>query len=126
MDQVSTADLMSLLLEQRNSIDLQFQFWLTITFAVLAAAFAAGHRLRRPMRWLAALLYAMASIHLALRWSFDGAVGVRWIEELTRRGIQIGVPWPAVYMRSALMVIGTVGTLYFLVVGLHPEKNDEP
>ena len=125
MDQVSTTDLMSLLLDQRASIDLQFQFWLTITFAVLAAAFAAGHRLRRPMRWLAALLYAMASVHLALRWSYDGAVGIRWIEELVRRGIDIGIPWPAVYMRSALMLIGTVGTLYVLLVGLHPENRNQ-
>jgi hypothetical protein len=119
MDQVSTTDLMSLLIDQRASIDLQFQFWLTITFAVLAAAFAAGHR------WLAALLYAMASIHLALRWSYDGAVGVRWTEELVRRGIDIGIPWPAVYMRSALMLVGTIGTLYVLLVGLHPENRDQ-
>ena len=34
MDQISTSDLLTLLLTQRGSIDLQFQFWLSITFAV--------------------------------------------------------------------------------------------
>ena len=115
VDQVSTAELLNLLLTQRSSIDLQFQFWLSITFAVLAAGFVAGQRLRRGLRWLAALLYAMASLHLMLRWMNDGAVGQRWVEELVRRGVEFAIPWPAVYLRMALMVIGTVGTLVFLL-----------
>ena len=75
MDQVPTADLLNLLFVQRGSIDLQFQFWLSITFAVLAAGFVAGPRLRRGLRLLAAFLYAMASAHLMMRWMYDGAVG---------------------------------------------------
>lgn len=115
MDQVSTADLLNLLLAQRNSIDLQFQFWLTITFAVLVASFVAGHRLHRGLRWLAALLYAMASAHLISRWMYDGTVGQHWVAELNRRGVDIAIPWPAVYLRMALMGIGTVSTLVFLL-----------
>ncbi|HQR47907.1 MAG TPA: hypothetical protein PL152_01150 [Steroidobacteraceae bacterium] len=122
MDQVSTADLLNLLLAQRSSIDLQFQFWLTITFAVLAAAFVAGDRLRWGLRWLAALLYALASAHLILRWMYDGTVGQHWIEELNRRGVDIAIPWPAVYLRMTLMGIGTVSSLGFLLTAAkrHP------
>ena len=120
MDQVSTADLLNLLLVQRGSIDLQFQFWLSITFAVLAAGFIAGQRLHRGLRWLAAFLYAMASGHLMLRWMYDGAVGEHWVDELVRRGVDIGIPWVAVYLRMALMGIGTVSTLVYLLV----TKND--
>lgn len=107
MDQVPTPDLLNLLLAQRNSIDLQFQFWLTITFAVLAAGFVAGDRLRWGLRWLGAFLYAMASAHLMLRWMHDGTVGQHWVEELNRRGVDFAVPWVAVYLRMALMGIGT-------------------
>jgi hypothetical protein len=116
MDKVSTADLLSLLLAQRSSIDMQFQFWLTITFAVLVAGYVAGHRLHRGLRWLAALLYAMASAHLFLRWMYDGTVGQHWVEELNRRGVDIAIPWLAVSLRRALMGIGTVSTLVFLLI----------
>jgi len=44
VDQISSADLLNLVLAQRSSIDLQFQFWLTITFAVIVASFIAGPR----------------------------------------------------------------------------------
>jgi hypothetical protein len=123
MDQVSTADLLNLLLAQRSSIDLQFQFWFTITFAVLAAGFVAGQRLRRGLRWLAALLYAMASVHLMLRWMNDGALGERWVEELVRRGVDFSIPWPAVYLRVALMIVGTVGTLVFLITAARQDPR---
>jgi len=123
MDKVSTAELMNLLLVQRGSIDLQFQFWLTITFAVLVAAFVAGQRLRRGLRWLAAFLYAMASAHLMLRWTYDGSVGQRWIEELVRRGVDIAIPWTAVYLRMALMVVGTISTLVFLLTAARQDPR---
>ena len=123
MNQVSTAELLNLLLAQRSSIDLQFQFWLTITFAVLAAAFVAGQRLRSRLRWLAAFLYAMASGHLMLRWMYDGSVGQQWAEELVRRGVDIAIPWTAVYLRVALMVIGTVSTLAFLLTAARQDPH---
>ena len=100
---------------ERSSIDMQFQFWLTITFAVLVAGFVAGQRLNRGLRWLAALLYALASAHLMLRWMYDGTVGQHWVEELNRRGVDIAIPWTAVFLRMALMGIGTISTLIFLV-----------
>ena len=123
MDQVSTADLLNLLLAQRSSIDLQFQFWLTITFAVLVASFVAGHRLRWGLRWLAALLYAMASAHLIMRWMYDGTVGQHWVEELNRRGVDIAIPWAAVYLRMALMGVGTVSTLVFILTAARRHRR---
>jgi hypothetical protein len=125
MDQIPTADLLNLLLMQRASIDLQFQFWLTITFAVIVAAFVAGRRLHYGLRLLAATLYALASIHLALRWMHDGAVGARWVEILETRGVDIGLPWLAVYFRTALMVLGTVSALVFLLRQSWERTGDE-
>jgi hypothetical protein len=115
MDQVPTAELVALVLTQRASIDLQFQFWLTITFGVIVAAFVAGPRLNYRLRILAAALYLLASAHLALRWMYDGAVGERWVAVLVSRGVDIGIPWIAVYLRVILMLLGTVSALVFLL-----------
>lgn len=93
MDQIATADLLNLVLTQRGSIDLQFQFWLTITFAVIVAAFSASDRLGLNLRLLAATLYALASAHLMIRWMFDGAVGERWVKVLVSHGVDSGIPW---------------------------------
>jgi hypothetical protein len=115
MDQVPTAELVALVLTQRASIDLQFQFWLTITFGVIVAAFVAGPRLNYGLRILAAVLYLLASAHLALRWMYDGSVGARWVAVLVSRGVDIGIPWIAVYLRVILMLLGTVSALVFLL-----------
>ena len=115
MDQIATSDLLALLLTQRESIDQSFQFWLTVTFAVIAAGFVAGRRLGRRFRLLAALLYVMATAQLVIRLVHDGDTGYRWAQELGERGVDIAVPMPAVYVRMALIAIGTVSALVFLL-----------
>jgi hypothetical protein len=115
MDQVTTSDLLSLVLAQRANIDLQFQFWLTITFAVIVASFSAGDRLNGRLRMFAAVLYFLATVHLATRWTFDGMVGARWVAVLAARGVDIGIPWFAVYTRVALMAIGSVAAIALLI-----------
>src|SRR5512135_2481501 len=123
MEQIPTADLVNLVLTQRGSIDLQFQFWLTITFAVIVAAFSAGDRLAFRLRQLAAVLYFLASAHLMTRWAFDGAVAERWVKILMSRGVDIGIPWVAVSLRLALMVIGSVAALVFLLK--NPQRTSD-
>jgi len=115
MDQIPTSDLLSLLLTQRGSIDLQFQFWLSITFAVIVAGFVAGRRLDFKLRLLAAALYVLATAHLGTRWMYDGGVGERWVAVLVSRGVDIGIPWVSVYLRMAVMLLGTVSALVFLL-----------
>ncbi len=114
MNQIPTSDLLNLLLTQRTSIDLQFQFWLSITFAVIVAGFVAGRRLDLKLRLLAAVLYVLATAHLATRWMYDGGIGERWVTVLISRGVDIGIPWVAVYLRMAVMLLGTVSALVFL------------
>ena len=124
MNDISTSDLLNLVLTQRGNIDLQFQFWLTITFAVIVAAYSAGDRLDRKLRVMAAALYLLASVHLGSRWMFDGSVAMRWVNLLHARGVDIGIPWFAVYARMALMVLGTAAAVVLLV--WRPWRRDEP
>jgi hypothetical protein len=114
MNQIPSSDLLNLLLTQRASIDTQFQFWLSITFAVIVAGFVAGRSVNLKLRLLIAVLYVLATAHLATRWMYDGAVGERWVKVLVSRGIDIGIPWHSVYLRIAVMLLGTVSALVFL------------
>lgn len=114
MDQISSADLLNLVLAQRSSIDLQFQFWLTITFAVIVASFIAGARLVPRLRLLAAILYVTASAHITARWMSDGMTANQWLKVLASRGVDYQVPWIAAYLRMGLMLLGTVSALVFL------------
>ena len=114
MDQISSADLLNLVLAQRSSIDLQFQFWLTITFAVIVASFIAGPRLVPRLRLLAAILYVTASAHITARWMYDGVTANQWLKVLASRGVDYQVPWIAAYLRMGLMLLGTVSALVFL------------
>jgi hypothetical protein len=61
------------------------------------------------------VLYALATVHLGIRWMYDGAVGERWVALLVSRGVDIGIPWAAAYLRMALMLIGSVSALVFLL-----------
>jgi hypothetical protein len=115
VEQISTSDLLSLLLTQRASIDLQFQFWLSITFAVIVAGFVAGRRLELKLRLLTAGLYLLATAHLGTRWIYDGGVGERWVAVLVSRGVDIGIPWVSVYLRMSVMLLGTASALVFLL-----------
>jgi hypothetical protein len=115
VDQIPTPDLLNALMTQRASIDLQFQFWLTITFSVIVAGFVAGERLNKGLRLLIAVLYLLATVHLGVRWMYDGAVGERWVALLVSRGVDIGIPWTAAYLRMAVMLLGSVSALVFLL-----------
>ena len=61
MEQLSNAELAELFLIMESAIYTQFEYWLTITFAVVVAAFVAGKRLNRNLRFALAL-HALASV----------------------------------------------------------------
>jgi hypothetical protein len=114
MNEISNIDLLNLVLAQRSSIDLQFQFWLTITFAVVVASFTAGPRLIQRLRILTCALYILASAHIAARWYSDAQTAQTWIALLASRGVHYTTPWVAAGFRMALMVLGTAATVVFL------------
>ncbi|HEX7373416.1 MAG TPA: hypothetical protein VF277_00450 [Steroidobacteraceae bacterium] len=122
MDQISSADLLNLVLAQRSSIDQQFQSWLTITFAVIVAGFIAGPRLVPRLRLIVAVLYVMATAHLTARWMSDGITAGEWVKVLASRGVVYQVPWVAASLRMVLMLLGTVSALIFLF--WHAKTND--
>jgi hypothetical protein len=64
---VTEADLIQALVAVQADLDAQFQFWISITFAVLVASFIGGSRLTGRIRLLIVLLYLGTTFILVLR-----------------------------------------------------------
>jgi hypothetical protein len=117
MNEIPPADLLELVLLSESSIDYQFQFWLTITFATVVASFAARDLLSRSMRILVATLYLLATFVLASRWYYDSRDIEVYVEALLEYGIESPLPVAAAISRIILMLIGSATTIYFIISG---------
>ena len=115
MDQFSPAELTGLVFTREAVIDGQFQFWITITFAVIAANFVAGNRLSARSRSVIALLYALAVVVLVSRWYYVAVEVTRLRQQLDELGIVIDFPWTTAISRIVLVALGTAATLIFLL-----------
>ncbi len=115
MDSLSTAELLELAMILRDDLGTQFQYWLSITFAILVASYIAGKRFLMPWRIFAAVLYGLATAVFSIRYYVSGLNFRNYLGELGTRGdlwtdqtsILIG-------FRMTLFVVGTIGTLWFL------------
>lgn len=66
--EIPEVQLLQLFLEVNQDIDTQFQFWISITFAVLVASFVADERLSRAERMAVSVLYLCAAAILLFRY----------------------------------------------------------
>ena len=103
MDQYTVAELSSFMYVAWEDLDRQFYFWVSITFAVIVAAFVADDRLTPPLRYLVSMLYLMATLVLLMRYMMvltDIAVMRAYLEEADAvvSGIGLGIS-------ASLMVI---------------------
>ena len=122
MEQLSAADLLELILLGEASIDVQFQLWLTSTFATIVASFAGRHLLTTKMRWVVTVLYLLATFVFASRWYYDAWNITSYREMLTQVGFDNATPVATVASRVVLMLCGTLATVYFL--HLDPRNRD--
>ncbi len=115
MGQYSPAEVAELALLAGASMDTQFQYWISVTFAVVVASFVAGERLSQPMRLLAAILYLLASILLISRF-LQFAQTTRMyeiaLEDTGNPTTSAGSLIPIT--RFLLFGLGTASALYFL------------
>ena len=108
---MTEADLLPLLLDVNQDIDNQFQFWLSITFAVLVASFVADERLSRFERKVIAALYLCAATILLLRYQ----VAIGYYGDVLALFAANGIERPsgllaalAALLRLALFTIGSL------------------
>ena len=122
MGQFSPAELEELRLLAASAMDMQFQFWVTITFAVVVARFAAGRRLIGSLRYVAAVLYSLATFVLIARFMDEGDTAMAYGLALGELGIDsLRVGMPTIVARYTLFAFGTCTTLFYL---LRPDGHE--
>ena len=97
------------------------QIWLTVTFAVLVAAYVAGNRITRYLYLLVNFLYGFAALILAVRFVSAAYQIYYYRDLLVTNGF---APWPVPRLLSAmigagtliLLVGGSIATLWFIRV----------
>jgi hypothetical protein len=97
------------------------QIWLTVTFAVLVAAYVAGNRITRYLYLLINFLYGFAALILAVRFVSAAYQIYYYRDLLVTNGF---APWPVPRFLSAmigggtliLLVGGSIATLWFIHV----------
>lgn len=102
-----------------STVDSILQIWLTVTFAVLVAAYLAGRHVNQFMYVLISTLYGLASIVLMTRFVSAAVLMFNFQNQLVVNGYK---PWPVPNLIGAiigggtflLMFGGTAGTLWFV------------
>lgn len=115
MDQFSPAELTQLYFIRESVIEAQFQFWITITFAVIVANFVAGKRLSVRSRNVVSLLYALSVVVIASRWYYVALEVTQFRQRLNEIGIALSFSWVTAVARIVLVAFGTAATLIFLL-----------
>jgi hypothetical protein len=115
VDSLSTAELLELMMILREHIGTQFQYWLSITFAILVARYIAGERFLISWRIFTAVLYGLATAVFSIS-IYVGALNFRnYLGELGTRGdLWTGQSSILIGIRMTLIMVGTIGTLWFL------------
>ena len=124
MDQFSPAELAELFFIRESAIDDQFQFWISITFAVIVANFVGSKRLSPRARVVIALLYTLAVVVLVSRMYYVAIQLIQFREQLEAIGVVINFPIVTVYSRGVLVALGTSASIVFLLTNwLHDDPE---
>ena len=116
MDAISNAELIELSFIATDHIYAQFQFWLSITFALIAACFIGRDQLSSRVRIVLGILYLVATSLLYIRILSAGANATRLTEEILARGINWtpeSALWIGIY-QAGVIVFGICTALWFL------------
>ena len=125
MDAISTAELLEIAMLLRDDLEDQFQFWLSITFAVIVASFIAGDRLRYSWRTIVGALYLLATVLFAVRLSESAQNLMLYLTPALERGAEWSNSGDVVFLlRAAVMLVGTCATIWFLYAGRKESGGD--
>lgn len=114
MEALGLAEALELIRINEEAMVVQFQTWLTITFATIVAVFAARHLLTPVMRWLITLLYLLSSLSVVAMSIYLAESNARLIAELGARSVDVATPVFAAIVFFTLFVAGVGTTVYFI------------
>ena len=129
METISTAELFELALIFRTDAADQFQYWLSITFAIIAASFLGRDYLTNRLGVAVGTLYILATALFCIRY-IESLVNARQLlVEIYARGANFALVDGsfggslAVYLRLALFVLGTIAALWYLYENTRDNRN---
>jgi len=127
MDQYTPAELSELYLQTATLIDGQYQYWITITFAVIVAGYVVGDRLKLGLKIAIAGLYLLATLVVFLRVLNIGNPAVEITAFLEQSGALIFEPYGliTVGLRLLYVAFGTALAIYFLLAPTRVSRSRE-
>ena len=116
MDEISNADLIELSLLAIDHINFQFQFWLSITFALITACFVARSYLNNLVRIVLGILYLTSTVLIFLRLLSSGVNAVILTNEILDRNIEWspGATITFAMIQVGIIALGVLASLWFL------------
>ncbi len=120
MEQIASQEPIELAYAVQDRWGTYFQYWISLTFAGIAAAHVAGRTLNLPVRcWLAAL-YLLATVFYISLYLAGTDQFAAYRTELESRGVQVlsrQSLLPVFWIRMLLWALGTVTCVWFLLRG---------
>jgi hypothetical protein len=108
MNDVDTGYLVELSFLAASSIDVQFQAWMAISFAVIVASYSGRTSLTNSIRGLVAVVYFLAAYSLFARWMTEADRLGQIHAVLVARNVHIS---PIMYSAEARLITYALGTL---------------
>lgn len=114
MEGLTVAEAMELIRINEEAIAIQFQTWLTITFATIVAIFAGRNLLTPLIRWLVTLLYLLASLSVAAMSIYLAEGNAQLVVALTSHDVAVATPVFAGSVFFVLFLVGVATSVYFI------------
>ena len=108
MNDIDTGYLLELSFLAEASIDMQFQAWMAISFAVIVASYSGRSSLNNTTRALVAIAYFLAAYALFARWATEANRLIQFNEILMARDVDVT---PIFYSGQARLIAYILGTL---------------
>ena len=122
MEELTLAEILELIRINEEAMVIQFQTWLTITFATIVAVFAGRNLLTGLMRWLVTMLYLLASLAVTALSIYLAENNALLVTILDSRDIAVAAPVFAGITSFILFLAGVGTTVYFI----HMKTTDDP
>ncbi len=120
---MSDSELHELVFLALAQTDMSFQFWLTITFAVIVVAFLASHHLSGLLVSIISVLYLLTTTILISRIRLSGQMYRQYIDVIEEIQFPRVVVAVTAYLRPVVLALGTVSALAFLLYRYQKSKK---
>jgi hypothetical protein len=108
LESLNSAEIMEIIALLEASIDMQFQIWLTVTFAYIASTYLSREELPKSVLYSGTVLYICIVLALYFRWIADGIRAQSLISELAIREIAFDASDYAFIFRLLTFAVGSI------------------